>query len=124
MGFQVYVNDELVKEFEDTDHSRVDSVKLISAQGGAGAINVPIEMQRVDLVVNIRDTLESNYLDLDSYDAQKARSEEIEKASADRVAEGRRQMEEEAKAAEAETSEEEPAKATSKTSSKEPAVKL
>lgn len=82
MGFKVYINGELAKEF-DGDHGCVDGVKLLSTAGVSGVLAVPIEMDRVDLEVSIRNPDESNYLDLIERDKIRAQADASEKAAAE-----------------------------------------
>jgi hypothetical protein len=89
MGFKILINGELAKELGGDDHRVVQSVALRSSQGEEGIFNVPNHIDTVDVIVELRDTLESNYLDIRPYTAGPV-AEEIEKNSVDRVAEGRK----------------------------------
>lgn len=93
MGFKILINGELAKELGGDDHRLVQSVALRSAQGEEGIFNVPNHIDTVDIIVELRDTLESNFLDIRPYTAGPV-ADEIEKNSADKVAEGRRLQQE------------------------------
>lgn len=98
MGFKILINGELAQELGGDDHRVVQSVSLRSAQGEEGIFNVPNHIDTVDVIVVMRDTLESNFLDLRPYTAGPV-AEEIEKNSVEKVEEGRRlQQEQDAQA--------------------------
>jgi hypothetical protein len=74
MGFKVFINGELAKEF-DGDHELVSSVSLRSAQGEAGLLKVPNDVDQVNLVVEVRDPKVTTYLDLQAIQELKDLSE-------------------------------------------------
>lgn len=90
MGFKVLLDGELVKEYEG-DHKLVTRVSLNSAQGEAGVLSVPNTIDSVNIIVTIRDTTEEvAYSDLIDENAMAERAARVEKASTDRVKEGRK----------------------------------
>jgi len=120
MGFVIKINGEKAWESEG-DHVLVNSVTIRSAQGEAGKLSVPNSMQECDIIVEERDTLESDWLDVQTRERELERASEIEEKSADRVTEGRKLQEELDKEAAGETEETPtPTKATGATK-KEPA---
>lgn len=99
MGFKVYLDGELVKEYEGM-HETVNRVAISSSQGEDGSVNVPNTMDSVYITVEKRNNLESTYQDLTEQERVYARQREVEEASKDAVTAGRKlQREMDAKAA-------------------------
>jgi hypothetical protein len=99
MGFKLYLDGELIKEY-DGDHELVTRISLNSAQGEAGVLAVPNSIDSASILVTIRDTVEGVvYSDMMEQQAMDKRAAAVEKASVDRVKEGRKLQAEMDKAA-------------------------
>lgn len=93
MGFKVLINGELAKEF-DGDHQLVDTVSLNSVQGEETSMKVSNDVSQINVIVNLRNAVESTYLDLQEMTRVRERQEAVEKASAKDVEAGRKLQQE------------------------------
>ena len=106
MGYKITVNGEEVWESEG-EAILVDQVRVNNSRGEVVAIGSPGLDAWLEINVNVRDSADAagSYLDLIEANKAQERREAIESADVDRVAEGRKQMAEEAEETEEESPE-------------------